>query len=129
MSFDAKSGILKAINETADASLRTVLLLMLAVFEELGGKLDNVLQNEDSLRHTVLNGHAANHHRDHEWLDRRIQRDAQIEVIVGWAESKIIKERQDEEDARKVKVDVVGKVFGYIAVAALSVAITYLVSK
>jgi hypothetical protein len=129
MSFDAKSGILKAINETADASLRTVLLLMLAVFEELGGKLDNVLQNEDSLRHTVLNGHAANHHRDHEWLDRRIQRDAQIEVIVGWAESKIIKERQDEEDARKVKVDVVGKVFGYIAVAALTAAITYLVSK
>lgn len=129
MSFDAKSGILKAINETADASLRTVLLLMLAVFEELGGKLDNVLQNEDSLRHTVLNGHAANHHRDHEWLDRRIQRDAQIEVIVGWAESKIIKECQDEEDARKVKVDVVGKVFGYIAVAALTAAITYLVSK
>ena len=80
-------------------------------------------------RHTVLNGHAANHHRDHEWLDRRIQRDAQIEVIVGWAESKIIKERQDEEDARKVKVDVVGKVFGYIAVAALTAAITYLVSK
>ena len=129
MSFDAKTGILKAINETSDASLRTVLLLMLAVFEELGGKLDNVLQNEDSLRHTVLNGHAANHHRDHEWLDRRIQRDAQIEVIVGWAENKIIKERQDEEDARKVKVDVVGKVFGYIAVAALTAAITYLVSK
>ena len=126
MSFDAKSGILKAINETADASLRTVLLLMLAVFEELGGKLDNVLQNEDSLRHTVLNGHAANHHRDHEWLDRRIQRDAQIEVIVGWAESKIIKERQDEEDARKVKVDVVGKVFGYLAVAAVTAFLTYL---
>lgn len=126
MSFDAKSGIMKAISETNDPAMKTVLLLLLGVFEEIGGKIDSVLKNEQALRQTVLNGHALNHDRDHEWLDRRIKRDEQMEVVIGWAENKILKERQDDEDARKVKVDVVGKVFGYLAVAAVTAFLTYL---
>lgn len=126
MSFDAKSGIMKAISETNDQAMKTVLLLLLGVFEEIGGKIDTVLNNEHALRQTVLNGHALNHDRDHEWLDRRIKRDEQMEVVIGWAENKIMKERQSEEDARKVKVDVVGKVFGYLAVAAVTAFLTYL---
>ena len=96
------------------------------MFEEIGGKIDSVLKNELAVRQTVLNGHALNHDRDHEWLDRRIKRDEQMEVVIGWAENKIMKERQAEEDARKVKVDVVGKVFGYLAVAAVTAFLTYL---
>lgn len=126
MSFDAKSGIIKAISETNDPAMKTVLLLLLGVFEEIGGKIDFVLKNEHAIRKIVLNGHALNHDRDHEWLDRRIKRDEQMEVVIGWAENKIIKERQAEEDARKVKVDVVGKVFGYLAVAAVTAFLTYL---
>lgn len=126
MSFDAKSGIMKTISETNDPAMKTVLLLLLGVFEEIGGKIDSVLKNEQALRQTVLNGHALNHDRDHEWLDRRIKRDEQMEVVIGWAENKIMKERQAEEDARKVKVDVVGKVFGYLAVAAVTAFLTYL---
>ncbi len=126
MSFDAKSGIMKAIRETNDPAMKTVLLLLLGVFEEIGGKIDSVLKNEQALRQTVLNGHALNHDRDHVWLDRRIKRDEQMEVVIGWAENKIMNERQAEEDARKVKVDVVGKVFGYLAVAAVTAFLTYL---
>lgn len=126
MSFDSKSGIMKAISETNDPAMKTVLLLLFGVFEEIGGKIDSVLKNEHALRQTVLNGHALNHDRDHEWLDRRIKRDEQMEVVIGWAENKIMKERQAEEDARKVKVDVVGKVFGYLAVAAVTAFLTYL---
>ena len=129
MSFDAKAGILKAVNETSDAAMRNVLLLILAVLEELGGKLDTVLNNEDLLRSTVLNGHAVNHHRDHEWIDRRIQREDEMEAVVRWVNGKIDKERMAEEDARKVKTDVVGKLFGYIAVGGLGALIAWVASR
>ena len=126
MSFDAKSGIMKAISETNDPAMRVVLALMLGVFEEIGSKIDSVLKNERAIRETVLNGHTDAHHGHHEWLERRIKKDDQIDVIIGWAENKIMKEREAEEDARKVKVDVTSKVFGYIAVAIVTAGITYL---
>lgn len=126
MSFDAKSGIMKAISETNDPHMKTLLLLMLAVLEEIGGKVDSILRNEHALRQTVLNGHTDSHHDHHEWLERRIKRDDKVDLIIGWAENKIIKEREAEEDARKVKTDVVSKVMGYIAVAVVAGFLTWL---
>ena len=103
MSFDAKSGILRAINETNDPAMKTVLLLMLGVFEEIGGKIDSVLKNERVLRETVLNGHTDAHHGHHEWVAKKIK-----------------EEDEAEEDARKVKVGVTEKALGYLIVAAIA---------
>lgn len=122
MSFNAKSSIVSEIARTNDPAMKTVLLLLLGVFEEIGGKMDSVLSNERALRQTVLNGHTDSHHGHHEWLDRRIKRDEQIEVIVGWAENKIIREREAEEDARKVRTGVFEKVLTAVFVAAISFA-------
>ena len=119
MSFSAKSEILSAIAKTDDPAMKTVLLLMLGVFEEIGGKIDSVLKNEQVLRQTVLNGHAVNHDRDHEWLDRRIKRDEKMDLIIGWAENKIIKEREAEEDHRKMKVGLFEKIIGGVLLAAI----------
>ena len=126
MSFDAKSGILRAINETNDPAMKTVLLLMLGVFEEIGGKIDSVLKNERVLRETVLNGHTDSHHSHHEWVAKRIVRDEEIEKIVDWASAKMTHERETEEDARKVKVGLTEKVLGYLIVAALAAFGTWL---
>lgn len=126
MSFDAKNGILKAINETNDPAMKTVLLLMLGVFEEIGGKIDSVLKNERALRETVLNGHTDTHHGHHEWLTKRIERDVEIDHIVDWAASKMTQERETAEDARKVKVSVTEKALGYLIVAALGAFLTWL---
>lgn len=129
MSFDAKSGILRAINETNDPAMKTVLLLLLGVFEEIGGKIDSVLNNEQALRQTVLNGHTDSHHGHHEWLDRRIKRDDKIDLIVGWAENKIIKEREAEEDARKVKTGVTEKIAGTVIIGVLSFLAGWVLTK
>lgn len=120
MSFNAKSEIMSAIAKTDDPAMKTILLLLLGVFEEIGGKIDSLMGNERLLRETVLNGHTDSHHDHHEWLDRRIKHDDKIALIIGWAENKIIKEREAEEDARKVKVGVADKVLGAVILAALS---------
>lgn len=122
MSFDAKSGILQAINEANDPAMKTVLLLMLAVFEEIGGKIDSVLKNERALRETVLNGYTDAHHGHHEWLDKRIKRDDKIDQVVDWVETKMVNEREMKEDARKVKADVLGKVIVALVISGASFA-------
>jgi hypothetical protein len=99
MSFNAKSEILLAIAKTDDANLKMLLLLMLGVLEEIGGKIDSIWADEKSLRDTVLNGHAPMHHDHHEWIMKKIK-----------------EEQEAAEDARKVKVSVLEKTIGYLAV-------------
>jgi hypothetical protein len=129
MSFNVKSEILAAIGKTNDESMKTILLLLLGVLEEIGGKVDSVLTNERALRQTVLNGYTDDHHGHHEWLERRIKRDDKVDVIIGWAENKILKEREAEEDARKIKVGTFEKVLGSIIFAALSFAAGWFFQK
>lgn len=102
MSFDAKSGILKAINETNDPAMKTVLLLMLGVFEEICEKMDAVISNDAAIRSMVLNGHEPVHHKHHDWLAQRIARDEELKVLAAWVKVKM----QDEKDhlASKRKV-------------------------
>lgn len=118
MSFNAKSEILSAIAKTDDPAMKTVLLLLLGVFEEIGSKIDSILGNERLLRETVLNGHEPVHHHHHEWLSERIKRDDHIEKIIEWVDTK----RQEEADAksseRKIRDGVLEKVIGTAIVAA-----------
>lgn len=68
MSDTVKQQILTAIGNTDDNHLKTVLLLMLGILEEIGEKIDMVMTDESTLRDAVLNGHAAVHGEDHDWI-------------------------------------------------------------
>ncbi len=59
----AKEKIVNEIQKTNDPNLKAVLLLMMAVLEEIGDKIDTVISDEQALRETVLNGHEPVHRR------------------------------------------------------------------
>ena len=60
-----KDAILQALADESDQKVKMLLLLMLSAIEDIGGKLDAVLQNEERIRAMVLNGHAPVHPSDH----------------------------------------------------------------
>ena len=122
MAFDAKSGILKAINETNDPAMKTVLLLMLGVFEEIGEKIDSVLNNDATIRSMVLNGHEPVHHKHHEWLDKRIERDDEVRVLSSWVRVKMEEEKTQLASRRKVGESLTVEVLKYSIIGALGIA-------
>lgn len=81
-----KDDILKALADESDHKIKMLLLLMLTAIEDIGGKLDAVLANEDRIRAMVLNGHAPVHHADHEWIGRRRKTDERDLRVLAWAE-------------------------------------------
>lgn len=114
MSFDAKSGILKAINETNDPAMKTVLLLLLGVFEEIVDKIDDVLHNEQVLRERVLNGHEPVHHKHHEWVAQRMNRDSEIEPMISWVKLQM----EEQKDGKRWRMDVAKSVIAAAIIAA-----------
>lgn len=107
MSFDAKSEILKAIADTGDKNLKTILLLLLGVLEELGTKIDAMGSDERALREVVLNGHEEVHHGHHEWVAKKIKQ-----------------EEADAENAkaskRKIRDGMIEKLLWWLALVALA---------
>jgi hypothetical protein len=101
-SFNVRSEILAAIAKTEDANLKMILLLMLGVLEEIGSKIDTVISDEQSLRDTVLNGHAPKHHAHHDWIEQRMNHQGRCE----WANKKI----ESEREAAETKTGVIRKV-------------------
>ena len=81
-----KDAILQALADESDQKIKMLLLLMLSAIEDIGGKLDAVLQNEERIRAMVLNGHAPVHHADHEWIGRRRKTDERDLRVITWAE-------------------------------------------
>lgn len=71
--FSVRSEILSGIAKTEDQTVKSLLLLMLGVLEEIGGKIDSVISDERSLRETVLNGHSDVHPKHHEWIAEKMQ--------------------------------------------------------
>ena len=71
--FNVRSEILAGIAKTEDQTVKSLLLLMLGVLEEIGGKIDSVINDERSLRETVLNGHSDVHPKHHEWIATQIE--------------------------------------------------------
>jgi len=86
MASGVRQQILSAIDKVEDAASRTILLLMLQVVEEIGGKIDAVLADEKSLREAVLNGHTEQHDAHHEWVA-----------------AKIAEERDDKTSRRRIR--------------------------
>lgn len=112
--MSTKQGILNAIANTNDTNLKTVLLLMLNMTEEIGSKIDRIYTNKALLRDTVLNGHADVHHDDHEWISERRKTDVEHKVfkercdaIAAWAEAKMKAEEQAKETVKKGVTEIV----------------------
>lgn len=123
MAFDVAAELKSEIAKEDDKDRRTLLMLLLGVLEAnmeglaaIGKKIDNLLSDEQALRATVLNGHAENHDRDHEFIGLLFQhREAAAEErrwireLMGsncakacdWAEKKM----RDEQDAAKTAAE------------------------
>jgi len=105
MAIDVKSEILSAIAKADDQNMKTLLLLMLGVLEEIGGKIDAIWKNDKALREAVLNGHEAVHGRHHEWIEQRME--SKCAAACQWAEKKMVEEieatKTAKEDARADK--------------------------
>ena len=123
MAFDVAAELKAKIARENDEDRRTTLLLLLGVFEAnlagldvLSKKIDALRSDEQALRSTVLNGHAENHDRDHEFVgllfqhreaaakERRWVRErmgSNCAEACGWAEQKM----RDEKDAEKTALE------------------------
>ena len=123
MAFDVAAELKSEIAKEDDKDRRTLLMLLLGVLEAnmeglaaIGKKIDNLLSDEQALRATVLNGHAENHDRDHEFIGLLFQhREAAAEErrwirermgsncaeACDWAEKKM----RDEQDAAKTAAE------------------------
>ena len=86
----AKEKIVDEIQKTNDPNLKAVLLLMMAVLEEIGDKIDTVISDEQALRETVLNGHEPVHHSHHDWIANRISHNGRCE----WANKQIAEQAE-----------------------------------
>lgn len=123
MAFDVAAELKAKIARENDEDRRTTLLLLLGVFEAnlagldvLSKKIDALRCDEQALRQTVLNGHAENHDRDHEFIGQMFShRDAMAEErrwirermgsncaeACTWAEQKM----REEKDAEKTALE------------------------
>lgn len=69
----AKADIMSVIAKADDPNMKTMLILMLAVLEEIGSKVDAMRADEQGLRDAVLNGYSKNHDSHHEWIEKQME--------------------------------------------------------
>ena len=103
--MDAKSEILQAIGKTDDGNMKMVLLLLLTILEEIGGKIDAMRSDEQGLREAVLNGHEAVHPAHHEWIAKKIQEEEE-------------EEKGERDSRRKIRDGLIEKILWLVLVAA-----------
>lgn len=123
MAFESKPAILSAIAKTDDPAMKTVLLLLLGVFEEVVEKMDKVLSDEQTLRQMVLNGHEPVHHRDHEWIGKRIAREDEVEAVMSWAKQKMEEEKENRSSTRKIRDGVIQRMIELSLAGAIGVVL------
>lgn len=123
MPFDVAAELKTEIAKEDDKDRRTLLMLLLGVLEAnmeglaaISKKIDSLISDEQMLRATVLNGHAENHDRDHEfvgllfhhreaaaeerrWVRERMGKDC--DVACEWAAGKM----RAEQEAAKTAVE------------------------
>lgn len=119
MAFNVKDGIMDAINGTDDPKMRTVFMLMLGLFESFNEKLDKVIGDEKAMREAVLNGHEPVHHSHHEWIERRINRDPEIEAIVAWCIAAKKREEENAQSGRKIRDGLIEKILWAVLAGAV----------
>lgn len=124
--FDVRSEILRAIGKTNDEQMKMVLLLMLGVLEEIGGKIDEFLRDEKTLRDKVLNGHEPNHHKHHDWVEAQMRVENARGPVCEWAKRKMLDEMEDANTKKTLKQqfwEAVVNQAGSIIVVAIATAV------
>lgn len=103
VSATIKDQIVNAIAKSDDPQLKTVLMLMLHMQEEIVTKMDAVLADEKKLKELVLNGSAAEHDQDHTWVR---ERRAQAETLVddhAWVRAQRDDAAENKRSQRKIR--------------------------
>lgn len=92
MAFDVAAELKTRIAKENDEERRTMLLLLLGVFEAnlagietLSKKIDALRSDERGLREAVLNGHSDRHDEHHDWISAQMDRAKETEAIRSWA--------------------------------------------
>ncbi len=85
-----KANLMAEIAKTNDPAMRSILALLVGVFEVLIGKLDDMAADEKGLREAVLNGHAENHDRDHNWIAEQIHYRKQAAEERAWVRERMV---------------------------------------
>lgn len=122
MSADSvRQDIISAIAKTNDENMKTVLLLMLAIIDDISGKIDTILMDEKRLTEVVLNGHAPVHHDHHVWVERRMKQDCSS--YCDWAKRKQVEEEEEakanKESGRKIRDGIIEKLL-WVALVAVA---------
>lgn len=73
--MSAKAEIISVIAKTDDPNMKAVLILMLAVLEEISDEIRLMRNDEQGLREAVLNGHTNVHDAHHEWIEEKIRQE------------------------------------------------------
>lgn len=123
MSFDVASELKAEISKENDRDRRTLLMLMLGVLEvnaagiaEIGGKIDELMADEKTLRGIVLNGHENVHHLHHEWVATQMVNGEAIGIERAWVRERMNSDcstgcewatlkMHEEEEAAKTAVE------------------------
>lgn len=98
--FDVRSELFSQINKASDDSKRNMLLLLLGILDEITSKLDEALSSSE-IRKAALNGHEANHHEHHDWIEKHLESDC--DAVCAWAREKMLAEKDEAVSERETK--------------------------
>lgn len=105
--FNVRGEIMAMIAKTTDDNMRMVWVIMHGLLEQsaagisaISDKIDRLLDDEESLRKSVLNGHEPTHHSDHDWVQERRRMDCA--KVCEWSRKKMVEEQQDADDAKEI---------------------------
>jgi len=105
-----KEQIFKAIQESEDKNLKTVLALMYGSLEytdeaiqRIEAKLDALRHDESAIKKLVLNGYDSKHHEHHDWLDRRINNDEYMKNLINRAEPILVWAEKFQAEQEQMK--------------------------
>lgn len=107
--MSAKNDIMAVIAKTDDPDLKTMMILMLAVLEEISADIRAMRADEQGLREAVLNGYSAAHDSHHEWITRRIL-------------DEVEEAKDDKASRRKIRDGIVEWLIRLVLVALAGVA-------
>jgi hypothetical protein len=90
-----REDILNSMTKLEDPTYRAVLSLMLRVstsqqklLNEMIQKVDVVIEDDKRLRAIVLNGHLENHEDHHDWVDKHLNRNNNLDYMVSLVEDR-----------------------------------------
>lgn len=98
---DVRDKIMDAIAGGGDIPASTLLAIMLGVLDEIKDEIASLRGDIPGLREAVLNGHAAVHHDDHEWIAKMRVVEENREKHCSWCAQQYA-DAQDNKKSRRL---------------------------